>query len=273
MNFGLFRKIIDECGPYIYELSLFNWGEPLLNKEIFKMIRYAKKFKIKVIISTNLKKFDGVICSELVQSGVDVVIVSLDGASQQSVSKYQTGNDFEKIIANMEKLVGYKKQLNTAIPSVQWRYLVNSCNEHEIDKARLISKKIGIDELSLNKFRCDMGSELLLNNKEQFANVKKWLPQNESLSMYDYSREEKKKNKLNHCRWLWFQSSINWNGSVSPCCAVWDEKFDFGNLSDNRFAEIWNSAKYREARKIVRGDNIQSTDNICAICHSNKAII
>lgn len=273
MNFELFKQIIDECGPYVYEVSLYNWGEPLLNKDIFKMVRYAKRYKIRVVISTNLMHFNDTICSEFIHSGVDDVVVSLDGASQESVLKYQVGNNFEKIIANMGKLVASKRKLDVDKPSITWRFLINRFNEHELEKARRLSKEIGIDFLKFNNFRCDMGSELTLSGREQYSNVSYWLPKNESLSMYDYARKEKKKIKINDCKWLWFKASINWNGAVSPCCAVWNEKFDFGNVSDSPFGEIWNSSKYRQARRIVRGDQLESPDNICSVCHSNKAVI
>ena len=118
-----------------------------------------------------------------------------------------------------------------------------------------------------------MGNELFLDSRGQFANVRDWLPGDESLSMFDYAKEGKKKNKSNHCKWLWFESSINWNGAVSPCCAVWDEKYDFGSIRDSTFAEIWNSSKYIEARKILRGAETNAPDNICSVCHSNQAII
>ena len=148
---------------------------------------------------------------------------------------------------------------------------MNSYNEGEIRQAKILSQQIGLDKIGFNKFRCDMGSELLLNNEEQFLNVKDWLPVNESFSVYNYSKKEKK--KIRACRWLWLQSTINWNGSVSPCCAVWHEKFDFGNVRDTPFFQIWNSFDYQEARKIARGEKIDSVKNICSICCSNKAAV
>ncbi len=273
MEYQVFESIIDECGPYIYELSLYNWGEPLLNSDLFKMVRRAKKFKVRVVISTNLKQFNNDICAEIIDSEIDDVVVSLDGASQESVAKYQIGNDYEKVRANMKALIDRKRKLNAKKPSVTWRFLVNRFNEHEMDKAEAISREMGVDVVKFNKFRCDMGNELFLDSQEQFANVRDWLPKDEALSMYDYSQKKKKKDKSNHCKWLWFESSINWNGAVSPCCAVWNEQYDFGNVNDARFGEIWNSAKYRQARKIVSGAEVDAPGNICAVCHSNRAII
>lgn len=273
MEFCTFKKIIDECGPYLYKLDLFNWGEPFLNKDIFKMVRYAKKFKIKVIISSNLKHFNEKVCSELIKSGVDDLIVSLDGTSQESVNKYQVGNDFNEVISNIKKLVKEKKALNSIKPIIQWRFLVNRYNENEIEEAKDLAKEIGVDKLEITIFRCDMGNELLFTSKEQFENVQEWLPGNETLSMYDYPNKMKKKTKVKECSWLWTQATINWNGSVSPCCAVWHEKFDFGNINSVSFRKIWNNKKYQEARRINRGDRINALDSICSICYLNNATI
>jgi radical SAM protein with 4Fe4S-binding SPASM domain len=271
LKLALFKKVMDECGPYLWEIDLYNWGEPLLNKELCEMVKYAKTYKVRVAISTNLNHFNDSICSDLVLSGVDEVIVSLDGASQESVSRYQVGSNINKVIANIKKLASCKKKLDKKTPWITWRFLVNRFNESEIGDAEKLSREIGIDKLKINKFRCDMGKELLLDNAEQFENVSSWLPTNESLSYYDSAGKRKK--KMKNCRWLWLKSSINWNGSVSPCCAVWHEKYDFGNIGDNPFKTIWNSAKYREARKLVVKKDIKSTDNICGICYSNKSVI
>lgn len=141
-----------------------------------------------------------------------------------------------------------KKVCNLILAQLQWRFLKNT---------RVRTYPVHL---------YNWGEPLL--NKEIFKMVRY---SNESLSMYDYSKKEKK--KIKGCRWLWLQSSINWNGSVSPCCAVWHEKFDFGNASDTSFFQIWNSSDYLEARKIARGEKIDSTENICSICYSNKAVI
>jgi MoaA/NifB/PqqE/SkfB family radical SAM enzyme len=271
MGFELFKKVIDECGPYIYKLDLYNWGEPFLNKDIFKMIKYAKTYRTKVEISSNLNVFSDEMCKELLDSGLDVLTVSLDGASQKSVSAYQKGGNFEQVIANIKNIVNKKKELNTKYPLINWRFLVNKYNEHEIGKARELAKELDIDNIEINKFRCDMGTEILMDSKSQVENVKNWLPKNEALSMYDYSKGSKKVALKNDCNWLWTQSAINWDGSVSPCCAIWHQKFDFGKVNGTSFFEIWNNEKYKEARMIISGKLGKPVDNICYICKKNSA--
>lgn len=274
MSFKMFKSIIDECRPYLYRINLFNWGEPLMNKHIFEMIKYAKQMNIKVALSCNLNYFNENICSKLVESGLDLLIVSLYGASQKSVEKYQRGSNVNKVFANMKQIISERKRLKVTKPKVQWKFLINKYNQTEIPQAVLISRELGIDELKVgSKFRCDMGKELTLDNESQYNNVKAWLPDNEVYSMYSYSQKSKKKLRGQDCTWLWLKSTINWNGSVSPCCAVWPEKYDFGDFRNSSFFEIWNNHHYQHARNVVRGRKKGSTGNICEICYSNKAQI
>ena len=97
MKLSDFKKIIDELGDYLYEIDLFNWGEPFLNNKIYEIINYAHQKRIQVNISSNLSSFDKKNAKKLVESGLDNLIVSLDGASQESLTKYRCGGDFEKI--------------------------------------------------------------------------------------------------------------------------------------------------------------------------------
>jgi len=90
--------------------------------------------------------------------------------------------------------------------------------------------------------------------------------------MYNYSQKRKKVIR-DICKLLWFQSTIQPDGSVSPCCAIWPEKFDFGNINDSSFRKIWSNKKYQNARRIGRGDDISINGHICYICKQNKAKI
>jgi len=272
MDFDVFRKIIDECGDYLWKINLFNWGEPLLNNQIFEMIKYAKKKKIEVSISTNLNVFNDTICTELITSGLDNLIVSLDGASQESVEKYQTGSNFELVKNNIKCILDKKIELKAIKPIVTWRFLVNKFNENDINRAVDLSKQWKVDELEINHFRCNMAKEIFWDNKSQYEDVKSWLPVDENLSMYDYKKEEKKIIKK-RCGLLWYESVIHPNGSVSPCCAIWPEKYDFGNISNNSFKEIWNNEQYQNARRISLSDDISINDHICHICKTNNAMI
>ncbi len=267
------KKIIEELSPYVYSIALYNWGEPLLHKKLFDYIRLLKKAKFKVYFSTNLNLFNAEIGKEMIKSGVDEVIISLHGYSQESLNKYQVGSNFERVIANVKKIVEFKKSIKVKHPKLQWRFIVNRFNEKEIIAASKMSKKIGFDSFVLGPLICDMDKELLLSPKEQYLSAKSFLPLNEKWSQYSYAKKAKKYIRKN-CYWLYGLSTINWDGSVSPCCAVWNEKYDFGNILDTSFKEIWNGRKYQLARSVIKSkEKLGIPDLICYICKKNNAIL
>ena len=271
MNFNIFKKIIDECGDYLWDIILYSWGEPLLNKDIFEIIKYARKRKIDIALSTNLNNFNDEICINLIRSGLNTLAVSLDGASQETVIKYQKGNNFNLVMNNIERLISMKEKLKSRTPIIEWRYVVNKYNENEIKKAQKIAEKLKI-YLNLNKLWCDMGNILVSDQQSNYESVKSWLPKDERLSMYDYSKKQRRDIKK-FCNLLWVHSTIQSDGGVTPCCAVWHDKFDFGNIKNSSFKAIWNNEDYKNARRIIKGEHLFIKNNICYICKKNKAII
>ncbi len=273
MSFEAFKDIIDECGPYLMDIDLYNWGEPLLNKDLFEMIEYARKLRINVSVSTNLNYWNKEICENIVKSRLNNLIISLDGASQESVEKYQEGSSFNDVIENIKEIINRRESANTKLPKIIWMFIVTKYNEHEITVARKIAKSLKIDKFQPGFLRTNMSKEIFQNNATQFKSIQEWLPKDENLSMYDY-KNRKKKTIKSTCRLLWLESVIHPNGAVSPCCALWNEEYDFGNIhKSNSFMEIWNNAHYQNARKIVANKNTTAVENICSICKKNKAII
>lgn len=268
MSFDNFKRIIDELAPYLITLDLFNWGEPFLNKDIFKMIYYAHEKGIIANVSTNLNYFNEAMAEELIKSNCDVLIVSLDDASQESCSKYQVGIKFDEVMDNIRMIMEKRKRH----PFIIWSFHVNNYNEDEIPKAREIAKG-RVDRLDIGSFRCDMAEELFMDNQTQFENVVEWLPKDEKWSMYDYTRKAKKIVRNNSCRFLYSRSVVNWDGSVSPCCALWYEEYDFGNIFGSSFKDIWNNQNYRASRKLIFRDKESNVKTICNICKRNGAMI
>jgi len=273
LSFLDFKKIVDELGDYLIIIDLYNWGEPLLNTEIFEIVRYARDKNILVILSSNLNHFDKAICKKLIRCDLNLLMISLYGASQETVETYQRGNNFENVIENVRRVVEEKRKSKRKKPFLQWRFMVTRYNEHEIPKAIEIAKKIGIDFLELGCFRCDMSKEVFLDNASQFESVREWLPKNERYSMYDYIHKRKKILRKNDCSFLWTQSVVNWDGSVFPCCAVYGERWNFGNMFRSNFREIWNNAKYRASREMIARGKGTGTKTICDICKKNNAQI
>jgi radical SAM protein with 4Fe4S-binding SPASM domain len=267
------KSIIKELGDYLYSIDLFDWGEPLLNKNIFEIIHLFKKARISTVLSTNLNIFEQKFCNEIVESGLDTLIVSLDGYSQEALNYYQVGSNFEKVVSNVKKLAEYKNKKKLNHPKIVWRFLVNRFNEKDLLKAYKNYKEIGFDSFEPGPMYCDMDKILTWDTESQFVNLEPYFPKNEYWSFYDYNTKEKK-HIYKKCSLLWSTATINWNGSISPCCAVWDENYDFGNILQNGFEKIWNGKKYQIARRIIKSKNINlNSDIICSICKKNNNIL
>jgi radical SAM protein with 4Fe4S-binding SPASM domain len=255
-----FKKIIDKLGPYLIHIDLVNWGEPLLNENIFDMVRYAKKYHPDIKIDTNLTCLDEGSAEKLIASGLDKIVVSIDGLTRDTYSKYRIGGDFDKAMNNLKLLIRKRRKLKSLKPYITWQFLVFRHNEHEIDSAIKMGRKLGVDHVGITN---------------AFIGDKEWIPVNSKYS--NYSDEVKKDNmtfdhfKSNDnvfCNWPWEAITINTNGSVSACCSVEEERDDFGNIFDQPFEELWNGDMYRIARRYIKDRDIPKKDrrHICVEC-------
>jgi radical SAM protein with 4Fe4S-binding SPASM domain len=264
MKFEEFKKVIDELGDYLTNLELYNWGEPLLNKDLVDMIRYAKNRNIPVCISTNLTILDKKMAEDLISTYIDKIFISCDGASPETYSKYRIGGDFHQVISNISQLVEAKRKLNNRYTRLIFLCHVFKHNEHEIGKIEELAKRIGV-ELRINRMRTDMGKEIFEKMEDSLERDKDWIPENPKYCAFDL---EKKREKMK-CNQLWKTAVINWDGSVLPCCAVYGERYAFGNVFEEPFSSIWNNEKYRLARQEVR-NKIKESPTICHICKENE---
>ena len=255
-----FKRIIDKLGPYLIHIDFCNWGEPLLNRQIYEMIKIAEQYSIDTKVDSNFNHFSEEDAEKMVISGLNKIIVSIDGITPETYSKYRVGGDFNQAMNNLKLLLKKKRQLKRSNPYISWQFLVFRHNEHEIQEVRRMASDLGVDHVGITK---------------AFIGNKDWIPFNEDYSHYrkeeinsQYTSEYFKVAEEAKCNWLWEAIVINPEGSVSPCCSVEDEKDDFGNIFQQSFIEIWNNEKYRVARrynkdrKIIQGKD----NNICINC-------
>lgn len=261
LSFENFKRLIDEMGPYLIHIDFCNWGEPLLNKDIYEMIKYAKQYNVDTKIDSNLNHFNEKDTEDMILSGLDKLIVSIDGVTQETYSKYRVGGDFNKVMNNLKLLLKKREELNRSNPYISWQFLVFRHNEHEIEQVKKMGQDLGVDNVGITK---------------AFIGDKDWIPLNEEYSHYRRAEIKDDKYTSRHfkfpeekfCNWPWEAIVINPNGSVSPCCSVEDEKDDFGNILANPFKEIWNNGKYRQARRFIKNkeETVKEDNNICIGC-------
>lgn len=263
LSFSNFKNIIEQTKDYLLHIDLFNWGEPLLNKDIILMIKYAVEKRIDVSLSTNLNILDKELAIELLCSGLNTLIISCHGATSDSYSKYHIGGDFDRVMENMKLLTQEKRRLNMEFPVLEWEFLVFRHNQNEIQLAKHKAEELGIS-INTKKMRTDMGKEILEIASESIKRDKLWIPTLPQYSRYDIAENKVLKQTVS-CLNPWRTSTINWNGEVFPCCMIAFDRFSFGNVFLNSFKDVWNNEKYISARKELLG-KFNSVRTICHIC-------
>ena len=257
IKFELYKKILDELSPYLLNLILYFQGEPFLNKEIFRLIEYSAIQKnVYTSISTNGHFLDSETAQRTVKSGLDKLIISLDGTDQETYEKYRKNGDLETVIQSIKNIVKWKEKLKSKTPYVVIQFLVFKFNEYQIPEIKRLSKELGVNKLELKSAQI-----------YDYKNDTELIPDNKKYSRYKkgtsgkYQIKSKLKNK---CKRLWEASVITNTGEVLPCCFDKDAKYSSGNIIKHSFKEINNNPASVNFRKKLLKNRKQI--DICKNC-------
>jgi len=275
----VFERLMEEVGDYVFFVDLYNWGEPLLNKKLTDFIEAANRKRVSTRISTNLSmRMSDNRLRELIKSGLNHMIVSLDGASRETAGTYRRKGDFDLVIANMKRIVRLKRELGSQTPYLVWRFLVFRFNEHELSEAARLAREIGVDRFTVAPAYLDEGDYDIPPEDREL--MKTWVPTDPRLTHYDpMQATEAKPGKLrkrdtrrkakSRCDWHYTSTAINADGSVAPCCAMHKKKDDFGTISaskDGRYMNVVNNSKFVSIRNYFAGRSQQPTGLVCDDC-------
>jgi len=269
LRFDEFKFVLErlDCGRP--DIILTNWGEPFLNPDIFKIIRYAKTRGHFVYVSTHLNIREEMI-DEIVRSGLDMICLSIDGLSHETYSRYRIGSDFRRVLENMLLLKKARDRYNATHLNIDWQFIPNRHNQHEIGDALAFADKNGIKITLLEMGLSDDMPEYEFGDLEDLK--KEWLPKDTKYIRRYYKGSMPYHTAEGVCPFLWESVTVNVDMQILPCCHTYTKESYFGDLRQNTIMEIWNSDHYRAARELFnkKGDSAVSTDTICSRC-SNYA--
>lgn len=253
---NLFQKTIDELAPTLTYLTFYFQGEPYLNPQFLDMVKYASQKKIYTATSTNAHYLDDEKAKLTVESGLDRLIISIDGTTQETYEQYRVGGSLAKVLEGTKNIMAWKHQLKSNTPHVIFQFLVVKPNEHQIEEVKAIAKSVGVDQVVFKTAQIydHKNGSPLLTSIDKYARYK---PQADGTYAI--------KNKLdNHCWKMWQSCVITWDGSVVPCCFDKDAQHQLGDLNTTTFKNVWQSAAYRQ----FRGALIRSRKeiDICKNC-------
>lgn len=237
---ALFHKVIDELAPTLSYLIFYFQGEPYLHPQFLSLVEYASQKKIYTATSTNAHYLTEVNARKTVESGLDRLIVSIDGTTQETYESYRVGGNLEKVIEGTKNIVYWKKELKSKTPHVIFQYLVVKPNEHQVEDVKKLARELGVNQVVFKTaqiYDYENGSSLM-PTIDKFSRYKK----NAS------GKFEIKNQLLDHCWKMWHSCVITWDGKVVPCCFDKDAHFVLGDLNKNAFTEIWTGDKYTDFR-------------------------
>jgi len=250
------EKWLKELSKTVFYVTYYFQGEPFLNPQFLEMIKAAKQYRMYTATSTNAHFITEENAEEVVRSGLDQLIISVDGVTQEVYEQYRVHGDLEKVWRATEALVKAKQKLNSSTPKLIFQCLAVKPNEHEIPFVFEKAKALGVDEVRIK-------SAQLYDYK--YGNP--LMPENEYYSRYKKNRKgiyELKSPGGNHCWRMWSGSVVTWDGKVVPCCFDKDAMHSMGELSTDSFNEIWHSRNYKAFRNSILL-NRQGID-ICRNC-------
>lgn len=270
MDTTTFQMVLDKL-PFVRYISFFNWGEPLLNKDLPVIINLAAQRKICTAIHSNFSlDLSDQQVKALADSGLSKLVLSIDGGDQESYNPYRKKGDFSKVLYNLEKFQGY----NVRHIPVIWKMIINRFNVNSQQKAKTLAQRFNCEFLLSYLSLADYFPDTNIVNGPIDRLIDYWLPvENKyrlkryqkafTLPIYDYP-----------CNHLFETPVINPDATVSPCCHITDRRNVFGDLKENTFGEIWYGNRYRHARRlfISKKNQLEKPEKnlICTQCQVFK---
>lgn len=257
-----FKKTIDHLAEHVFYLTLYFQGEPYIHPGFFEMVEYSRRKRIYTSTSTNAHFLNDENARRTVESGLDRLIISMDGTTPETYRFYRAGGKIETVIEGTKNILRWKKELGSKTPYVIFQFIVFRHNEHQVDEIKKLGKQIGVDEVKIKTAQL-----------YSFENGSDLLPQNGKYSRYGKTAGGKfaiKSNGIINCRRMWHSFVMTWDGLVIPCCFDKDAVHQMGNSQKDSVAGIWESSEYREFRKSVfKG---RKEVDICANCSEGARV-
>lgn len=244
MSFEDFKKLADEIsGHKLDEFWLQHFGESTLNRDLVRMIRYADEKKIyPILLSTNCTTLDLTLSEEILRSGLDYLVLSLDGASQKTFERIRVGADYMKVVENIRGIFLKKKELGVVYPVLVLQIVYSDETQDEIRDylkqwAAYLTKN---DQISLKEYNDFAGQvEIKVPKKHDFA--------------------------VMPCRVFFENLVIYWNGDAAPCCLDVEGVLKVGNVFESSIGEVWNSERFRAFRGAVSHKTYEGLE-LCRKC-------
>jgi radical SAM protein with 4Fe4S-binding SPASM domain len=262
LDLNLHERMLDQLGKKLFYINYYFQGEPFLHPQFLDLIKAANKRKIYTATSTNAHFITKDKAKEIVHSGLDRMIISIDGLTQDTYEQYRRMGKLEKVLEGTKNIVQAKKDLKSKTPHLIFQFLVVKPNEHEVEDVFKLGKEMEIDEVRLKTAQL-----------YDYKNGNPLMPTNEKYARYKKNKNGKfvpKYHLKDHCWRMWSSTVLTWDGKVVPCCFDKDAKHVLGDVTKTPFKKVWRHPQYQAFRKQVFTD--RKSIDICQNCSEGAEV-
>jgi radical SAM protein with 4Fe4S-binding SPASM domain len=253
---------ITQAAPHVMYMNFYFQGEPFIHPRLLDMVRAAKEHRIYTSTSTNAHFISEKTAEAIVEAGLDRLIISIDGTTQEVYSQYRVFGELDKVVEGTRRVVKAKRSKNSSTPHIIFQFLVVRPNEHQTQEVLQLANELEVDEVRFKTAQV-----------YDYQNGHPLIPQNENYSRYKRMQDGtyRIKNALdNHCWRMWSSCVVTWDGRVVPCCFDKDAKHAMGDLRRQPLRQVWNNAAYREFRSLIYQS--RASIDICSNCSEGTRV-
>ena len=290
---ALFDALLEEMGDYLFLIDFHSWGEPLLNEHTAEFIRKANACNIETVMHTNLSlKLSDRMIEDVLTAGLDQLVASVDGFSQEAYERFRVGGDIDLVKENLIRAARIRDRLGLA-NAIIYKFLVFSWNEGEMAAAQQFCDEHGLiflrqdgmvpDADWLPSYRKDEIPFISVDDVEvldkQWEQAGKpgywkehekhayWMPVDTELSWVPTNGPR----GSSFCGWHYSVAVIQPGGQLTPCCVTAKESDRFGTVKPGEISlvDVWNNENYRKSRAVFAGETVEgleNTDTVCSRC-------
>lgn len=248
MSMPIWHRTLSEVAKSAWVIQFYFQGEPLLNKDLPQMISEAHEAGLYTIVSTNAQALTQEMAQALVNAGLDRIIISMDGLTQESYSAYRIGGSVEKCKEALKWLREAKGKTKIELQCLRLK-----SNEHEWKDFRRVYKELGADRLTFKTAQL-----------YDYSNGHPLMPSDPRYSRYikgsdgRYHRRPLPKG----CFRVWSGAVVTTTGEMLPCCYDKAHAYAYGNIMNAHISELFNNEKATAFRQLA----FQQTPEICQEC-------
>lgn len=231
---SLYTKFVEEVSCYkdwIQTICLNRDGEPTLDKKISQRVKMLKDAGIKkVTLTTNGQLLNPELSKELIQSGLDDIMVSIDGITKATFERIRIGLNYETVVDNTLTMIQLRNESKSPL-TIRIRMVILEENRHEVDAwIQFWAAKVNNQDRVYAMPAHTWGNQVKITGvAENEANGSQGSPP---------------------CVFVFSSIAMHADGKVGLCNVDYNAKYEMGDFQKNSIKEIWTGKTFSRVREL-----------------------